>query len=305
MSKLSLGVVILVYKNATEAIRLTLELTKTNEVNTVVLVDNASPDNSFSKLQKFATNHDRVLAIKSSVNGGYASGNNLGVKKLLATAPGTELLLFANPDIIVPDNVVSTLKTDYSRLCNQGVSVGMVAPKICGKHHNSNVKSEDLPTYSDDIKSMLMPYRKQKSHSTVTDCKRNNIITTEIVSGAFFMISVELFQKVGMFDSRTFLYGEERILGLKLKSVGAESFFIENVSVEHVGSESIDASFRTTDKFRMLYKSRRIYQSKYLNQNSLNMMIYDLIAKISLIEVRTVIILKRILSYISAFVRKI
>ena len=46
-----------------------------------------------------------------------------------------------------------------------------------------------------------------------------NNITFEVPSGAFFLINTDIFKMVGLFDEGTFLYGEENILGYKIKEI--------------------------------------------------------------------------------------
>ena len=51
----------------------------------IILVDNASTDSSLIKIKKWISNssYNNIDIIKSDFNGGYASGNNLGIKYAL------------------------------------------------------------------------------------------------------------------------------------------------------------------------------------------------------------------------------
>jgi GT2 family glycosyltransferase len=73
----------------------------------VILVDNASSDNSVAFLKK---QHPNIHLIESKQNLGFAGGNNLGVKK----AQGEVLLLLNNDTILNDDfsSVVAEVKRD-------------------------------------------------------------------------------------------------------------------------------------------------------------------------------------------------
>ena len=78
----------------------------------VVVVDNASGDNSVSKLQSAIESHnwgDWVRLLPSEHNGGFAYGNNFAIRPALASDNPPDYFLLLNPDTLVKPNTIETL----------------------------------------------------------------------------------------------------------------------------------------------------------------------------------------------------
>ena len=69
----------------------------------VIVVDNCSPDNSADEIESQIIKRnwgEWVSLIRSELNGGYAYGNNLAVKRCIARDPNTQLLWLLNPCLL-------------------------------------------------------------------------------------------------------------------------------------------------------------------------------------------------------------
>lgn len=67
-------------------------------------------------------------------------------------------------------------------------------------------------------------------------------LKVDVVS-SLFVIRTEILKSVGYFDERTFLYGEENILALKLKRIGLNNYILLNDKFSHVHGEVINKKF--------------------------------------------------------------
>jgi len=103
----------------------------------VVIVDNASTDESLENLNNDTFSFLKLQVIKSSRNLGFAGGNNLGYKK----AQGEYLLLLNNDTVVEPDLLKSLVAKMESDL-----SIGALQPKI---------KFMDTPKYLDNAGAYL------------------------------------------------------------------------------------------------------------------------------------------------------
>jgi GT2 family glycosyltransferase len=99
---------------------------------------------------------------------------------------------------------------------------------------------------------------------------------------------------VGNFDETTFLYYEENILGIKLKNIDKKTFIDNEVSVTHDLSVSVDKSFNSINKYKMLKESQKYYVKYYLKAN-----IFDMIL------LRTTYYVSLMVSYIVCFFRNL
>ena len=90
----------------------------------------------------------------------------------------------------------------------------------------------------------------------------------ETPCGAFFIIKTKIFQEIGLFDERTFLYGEERIIGYKVKEKGYKFLLMPSEKVVHEGGKSTKSNAKCTkwNAVRIGMDSVEIYMRYYLHR---------------------------------------
>ena len=189
---MKLAIVILNFNCRKETIECLKSLRfSTNENNQVIVADNASEDNS---LQLIKAVLPRIKIIQNNENLGYAGGNNVGIKDALGN--GADYILILNPDVLVKKGTIKQLLA-----AAKATSAGIVGPKI------------------------LTPNGKIWSGGGVIDKKRFTagliglgeadrgqypaIKNVDFVSGTAMLVKKEVFEKVGPFDERYFLYYED------------------------------------------------------------------------------------------------
>ena len=110
--------------------------------------------------------------------------------------------------------------------------------------------------------------------------KELNVV--EVVHGCFFMIKYDCFKEINYFDSKTFLYYEENIIGSKMKTKGYKTYIDTSVEVIHDLSVSIDKSFSSLKKYKILKTSQLYYEKEYNHLNIIGLFILKLFYYISL-----------------------
>ena len=75
----------------------------------IVLVDNASSDNSLEKLRAL---YPQIQYIESKINKGFAGGCNLGIQ--YAYDQGADYVLLLNNDTVVDPNFLEALVTEHA-----------------------------------------------------------------------------------------------------------------------------------------------------------------------------------------------
>ena len=70
----------------------------------IVVVDNASPDNSYEVLNE---NVENIILIRSDENDGFAAGNNIGIR--YAIQNGADSLMLLNNDTEIDPDMISNL----------------------------------------------------------------------------------------------------------------------------------------------------------------------------------------------------
>lgn len=226
-------------------------------VDFVVIVDNNSTDNSILELRKIE--NDKIKLIDSSKNGGYSYGNNLGFKFLKEKFNLDFNIVFSNPDIEITESALLKL---FNSVEENGI--GIAGPTIIeGDTLNRGWK---FPTVGNDILLNIPIVSKTvfKNILKYSDSKYQGDITqVDCVSGSIFAINAKVFDKVEMFDEGTFLYYEENIISKKLAKVNMKTVVLNNVEAIHHHSVSINKSFSSYSKLKVLKDSQIYYHSNY------------------------------------------
>ena len=87
-------------------------------------------------------------------------------------------------------------------------------------------------------------------------------------SGCCFMIDASLFQKIGCFDDRVFLYFEENILGIKLEKLQAWTYYEPAARVIHNHGAATEKASRGK-KYLRFYSSEYFLLKEYCGMNAL------------------------------------
>jgi GT2 family glycosyltransferase len=73
--------------------------------------------------------------------------------------------------------------------------------------------------------------------------------------GACLVARKEVLRRLGPFDERTFMYGEDMDLGLRARDAGIETWFCPEARVLHVGAHATDRKF-AGEPFELLARRR-------------------------------------------------
>ncbi len=276
---MTVGFSILNYNTADLTIKLATTVSDYAMVDYVIVVDNASSDDSWEKLSRIAS--DRIIVVETGNNGGYSSGNNFGAR--VAETLNIDVLFISNPDVWIEEENLNTVirnfdRSDYSLLTGIEIrSDGSVAlPVIC--HRN---------TYSEDLLDCFFFGRKllgsKHSRDSLVPDKIREI---ELFRGSFFGIRLQDFLSVGGFDEKVFLYCEERILSKKLDSAQKKMGLLPDCKYHHLHSLSIDSVYgkRRFRKIKQLFISRLFYNRYYNKVNLFQYLILQIAMTISLAE---------------------
>jgi GT2 family glycosyltransferase len=161
----------------------------------IVVVDNGSTDGSVAVLRDRYNNS--VVIIESKENLGYAAGVNIGIEYVLSHNYNWVLLL--NNDTIVAENFIDAL---YSG-AQQAVGYAILSPIIL-YHQNPSVIWSMGERF---IGHTLLTMRGFKDHRLNENLP--SIVPIDVTNGCAMMVSCEVFKRIGLFDGKLFMYGEE------------------------------------------------------------------------------------------------
>ena len=273
MSKV--GMVILNYNDYKTTTDYISKIKDYKVLDTIVIVDNNSSDNSYEKLNSLK--NEKISVIKTEENKGYAYGNNYGIDYLNKHSK-VDYIIISNPDIIVKEEDIKRLKKDLDT--NEDIS--LISPLI---HQLGEIKRGwRLSTVKEEILLNINYYHKKIEKDLEYDESKftGNLTKVDVVSGCFFMIRKDILNLIGGFDESTFLYYEENIIASKLKNIDKKTFIDSNASVTHDLSISVDKSFNFINKYKILKASQKYYVKNYLKANFFDMILLRITYYISL-----------------------
>jgi len=271
-----LGMVIINYNDSKTTKRLLNNIKSYSCIDKIVVVDNASTDNSYEELKEFENHH--ITIIKNSENKGYAAGLNTGAKYLRKEL-GNCNIIFSNSDVIIKGD--RDLEKLSSHIKEDVVVVGPTIEEL-----GTLNRGWKLSTATDEILfnlPLISRYLRRKKSNYNDSYYEGDTTFVDVVSGCFFIVDAKALEEVNYFDENTFLYYEELILDKKFKSINKKELIDNKVRIIHDHSVTIDKSFKRVNKYRILKSSQRYYVKEYLKANFFQMALLYLTNKLSLL----------------------
>jgi GT2 family glycosyltransferase len=228
-----------------------------NLVSSVIIVDNASTDDSLARVEALTGLSFQLKIIRNAENRGFGAACNQG-----AVLASSVYLLFLNPDTRLFEHSLSVPLAFMQQLSNSGI--GICGIRLVDEDGNVSTSASRFPTLrvmAGKILGLtkLFPSVFPAHLMTSSDLRENSSV--DQVIGAFFLIRKNVFDRCGGFDERFFVYFEEVDLSLRAKQLGYSSYFLSEVSAFHKGggcSEQVKAA-------RLFYslRSRILYAQKH------------------------------------------
>lgn len=268
-------VVIINYNDYETTYNLVQNIKDYSNLDEIVIVDNASKDDSYEKLLKLQ--NKKITILKNSSNKGYGSGINLGARYLIDKYHKCNIIV-SNPDIVIEnEEVISKLIQTFS------LDIAVVAPVI--REHVGYSKGWKQPTPWQDILSNIVYLHKKIRNKYLVYPNNhyvNPITEVDIVSGCFFAIRSDVLKQIDFFDENVFLYYEENILCSKLKKFNLKTVINTEVEVFHNHSVTIDKSINRINKYKILKKSQMYFEKNYNSANLIERFLLWFTSKVTL-----------------------
>lgn len=229
------------YRDTIECVKSIEDITYKNYK--IVIVDNASTDDSEKMLNKSFSKHH---IIQTGKNLGFAGGNNIGIK--YAIQNNAEYILLLNNDTIVDKDFLGYLVKGFSLHEN----VGMVGAKIY---------YYDMPNkvwYAGGKFNRL----RAKGEHCVIDID-TNYKEVEFITGCLQLISVNALKKVGLMEEKYFLYYEDVDYCFRFMDNGYKLIYSKESKIYHKCGGS--ANYKSPLSIFYSNRNRYIFINTYLN----------------------------------------
>lgn len=225
---------------------------KKNPAEVIVVDNNAQARLKPVLKKKFPT----VRYVNSGANIGFGPANNVGAK-----AARGKYFFFLNPDTEMVSGAIEAL-ADF---LDENPRVGVVAPTLFDREGQR---------YPDQGTGQLNPLTGLASHSILHTLWPNNPIATQyfgrgrdltqpqqvaVVPGTALMVRRSVYEKVGGFDERFFIYFEENDLCRRIAQAGWQMWIIPTAQIRHIWHAATTAA-----KYNRIFRESRFkYFEKY------------------------------------------
>jgi len=183
----------------------------------ILVVDNASKNESFDILCERFRNVSNVEVIQNKINSGYARGNNFGIRYLFDKYPEMQSVCIMNPDVRITYrdifyNLQCILESNDDIAAASGLMIfnGVLSETSYWDYPKGIDIALGHSVLSWDKRSKIIP-------------DENGIARVEVLPGSFFMMKRTVYEMLGGLDEGTFLYNEENIFGIQVEKLGKKN----------------------------------------------------------------------------------
>lgn len=197
----------------------------------IIYVDNASSDPISIGFLEQAQRDGRLKFIRSVKNLGFAGGNNLGVKH-----SSGEYVFILNPDTAVYRDTLQKM-VDCLEQAPQ-VSIGILGPQLVYSDGTIQESCRRDMGFLDLVLKRtwlgkLPFFRERVKRYLMSDFDHGKTQDVELITGAAMMLPRKVFEEVGGFDERYFLFMEDFDLCKKVRSASYRVVYFPEAKVEH------------------------------------------------------------------------
>lgn len=253
-----IAAVILNHGDNANTLRLAASLLRCVQIACVCVADNTGSGGLNGREPVFADTRALFFICE---NDGYAAGNNRAMAMAEARFGLPDYFLIANPDILIENEAVLRC----AALLDAHPELAVAAPRLL----RADGAPHDLPgwkrrtvrgdlAYSSGILARLLGMRREAYPAA--HWAQRPFARADCVCGACFLVRAAVMQAAGGFDTHTFLFYEEDILGAKLRQMGLGEAVCTDCAYTHLEGVSMHVSLK---KYRIMQRSRIYFHRAY------------------------------------------
>ena len=267
---------ILHYQTTSDTVRCISSIMKICPTAPIVVVDNASPNRSGTKLCNIYDNSPDVKIIVNKENLGFAKGNNIGINYLRDHYNADFICVMNNDTWIEQESFLKEIEDEYnkSKFAVLGPKIITLDGSIKSNPLESPIKSKkdiELLIFKRKIKlvinkmnlSFLVNNSGENAKHTNTYDNNKRYINVKL-HGACLIFSREFFSKLNGFCEDTFLFFEEEILYKNVLDNGLLTVYDPKVSIHHHEDGATNAVHKSSKEKNIFVLSHEIESLKIL-----------------------------------------
>ena len=193
----------------------------------IIVVDNNSPDSTWKSL---VSEFPEVNFLALDKNYGFSKANNIGVK----SAKG-EYVYILNPDTEIEGDYFQEI-LDFADNQEKFGALGLRMHNLKGEFLPESKRS--VPALINSFEKLFTTFNNNSKTYYRNDVDEFGIAEVEIMTGANLLLKRSVYEEVGGFDERYFMYGEDIDLCYTILRKGYKNFYYGKYSLLHYKGES-------------------------------------------------------------------
>lgn len=230
----------------------------------VVIVDNASGDESPLKIRAALQSMccaEYLTVLEMSRNGGFAFGNNAGIKEALRRTSTCDYVLFLNPDAVAHTGALDAL----IQFMDTHPEVGIAGSQIANERGELERSAHADPSVLGELEAgaKLGVLTRVLQFFQENSGVGNQPFKCDWVSGASMLVRRAVFEKIGLLDEGYFLYFEEADFCRRARRAGWEVWYVPSSRVTHLEGAATKIKELGQRRPHYWFESRRRYFVKH------------------------------------------
>lgn len=230
-----------------------------------IVVDNESGDGSVERIAGAVGERGWGVwceVVAAGRNGGFAAGNNVGIRRALARAVPPDAVHLLNPDTYIRPGAVGALR-EFLSACPRA---GIVGSRLENPDGSVRRAAFRFPTAASEFEHQARfgPISGVLSRWVVAPPLGEGACRVGWVTGASMMVRRGVFERAGLMDEGYFLYYEETDFCAAAARCGWEVWHVPSSRVVHLVGQAtgVNRPGEVRPKPRYWYESRRRYFMK-------------------------------------------
>lgn len=259
MKKVAIVVLHYIDKKLTTQFLESVKTLKTPDFSLLTIVVNNNPQEDLKDLKRKFTNFN---FLEPGENLGFAEGNNVGIKKALTEK--ADYIFIVNNDTILEKNLLVQL----TEVAESDKTIGILGPKIYFapgfEYHKDRYKLAQRGKvfwYAGGLIDWKNIFGSHRGVDEVDKSQYEKLEDTDFVSGCAMFVKREVFEKIGLFDRRYFLYLEDNDFCQRAKKAGFKVVYTPVAKLWHLNAGSSRVGGSLQDYF--ITRNRMLFGMKY------------------------------------------
>lgn len=215
----------------------------------IFVVDNNSKDTSVAIVRNL---FPKVYLVTNKKNVGFGAACNQALRRIQGN-----YILIMNPDVYVHPNTLFSMLS-YLKKHN---GIGILVPQLRFSDGRLQYSCRRSPVLFGHFAKMLFPRSKLTAHYLMLDKDHSKIQDVDWSLGAFLLVRREVFQDIGYFDERFFLYFEDTDLCRRTKQAGWRVVYYPKAVATHFYQQASHTLFSKAFFYHLISMFK--YYKKY------------------------------------------